>query len=142
MNDKQYMQLAISEANLSKEDIPCGVVIVKGNEIVARAYNSHHADNDATAHAEIKAIKQTGQKLGGKNLIGCTVYCTCEPCTMCASALIYAQVDKIVYGVTMADVDPDNTRIMLTIEQLAQQIAHPPQITGGVLKQECHMLYH
>jgi tRNA(Arg) A34 adenosine deaminase TadA len=137
MQDDKYMQIAIDVAKQSQEPTPCGVVIVREDQIIARAFNSHHIDHNATAHAEIKAIVQAGKFLGNKNLHGCSAYCTCEPCTMCASALFYAEVDRIVYGVTMADIDPGNTRIMLTIEELITHKQSHPEIVGGCLRNEC-----
>lgn len=130
------MMQAIKIARKSKEKIPVGVIIVKDGVVLAKSYNSQHEDNLITSHAEIKALEKSEKRLNQKNIIGCTVYTTCEPCTMCAGALFYAKVDKIVYGATMADIDPDNERIKLTIEYLASQKQNPPQIMQ-IMRDQC-----
>lgn len=128
MNDSDFMLLAIKAASSSKETIPVGVVIVKDGVLLATSHNSQHLDHDMTSHAELKALRIAERQLNNKNITGCTLYTTCEPCTMCASALFYANISKIVYGASMADIDPDNSRIMLSINELAHKMSNPPAI--------------
>jgi tRNA(adenine34) deaminase len=103
MTDKELMELAIEEANLSVEPLKCGVVIAKDGEVIAKTYNSQRKDNNATHHAEIKAIGMAGKFLKNKNLNGCVAYSTCEPCMMCKTALFFAKVGKIFYGSDLKD---------------------------------------
>lgn len=98
MTDKELMRLAIEEAKLSKEPLKCGVVIAKDGEVITKTYNSQREDNDATHHAEIKAVGMAGKFLKNKNLNGCVAYCTCEPCIMCKTGLFFAKIEKIYYG--------------------------------------------
>ncbi|NJK98633.1 MAG: nucleoside deaminase [Bacteroidales bacterium] len=102
LNDEYFMKAAIKEAQqaLVKDEVPIGAVIVCQNQIIARAHNLTETLNDVTAHAEIQAITSAAGYLGGKYLTGCTLYVTVEPCPMCAGALYWAQVDKIVYGIS------------------------------------------
>ena len=116
------MVLALAEAQKSKEPLQCGVVIAKDGEVIAATYNSQRQDLDATAHAEIKAIAEAGRELGTKNLDGCVAYCTCEPCTMCLSALIFAKISKVYFGTSLDEVS--KSHIKLTSEEL---IARAPR---------------
>lgn len=102
------MRMAIAEARKSSEVLKCGVVIVNHNHVISSAYNSQRRHNDATRHAEIKAISKAGKVLGNKNLYGCTMYCTCEPCLMCLSAAVLAKIDTIYYGINLNDIAPKN----------------------------------
>lgn len=136
INDEKYMQRAIDIAKKSSEEIPVGVVIVKDNQIISESYNSQHQDKKLISHAEIKALILAELKMDNKNIQSCTVYTTCEPCTMCAGALIYAKVDRIVYGATMSDIDPENNRIKVTIESLVENKVNAP-IINQCMRQEC-----
>ncbi len=111
-----FMRLALEEAEKSAEPLKCGVVIVKDGEILSRAFNSQRASCDASAHAEIKAIRLAGEKMSSKNLPGCTIYCTCEPCVMCLSAIVYAKMETLVYGVSLEDVSSKDHRIDIPLE--------------------------
>ncbi len=95
------MKAAIKEAQqaLDKDEVPIGAVIVCQNQIISRAHNLTETLNDVTAHAEMQAITAAANYIGGKYLTGCTLYVTVEPCPMCAGALYWAQIDKIVYGI-------------------------------------------
>ena len=95
------MAIALKEAlkSLDSGDVPIGCVITDENgKIIAKAHNRREKDNDATAHAEILAIKKAGVKLGRWNLTGCTLYATLEPCVMCAGAAVNARISRIVFG--------------------------------------------
>ena len=125
------MRIATEEATKSSELLKCGVVIAKDGKVIACTFNSQRQDNDATAHAEIKAIRETGQKLGNKNLAGCIVYGTCEPCTMCLSAMIFAKISKLVYSQDLSDVSQN--RINISLEELLEK--SPNKIAVEKLKQ-------
>jgi len=99
-SDEYFMNEAFKEAEQAfrEEEIPVGAVIVANNQVIARAHNMTEQLRDVTAHAEILAITAASNYLGSKYLHGCTIYVTLEPCMMCASALSWAQLDRIVYG--------------------------------------------
>ncbi|MBU2938321.1 nucleoside deaminase [Lacinutrix sp. C3R15] len=128
-DDTYFMRKALQEAEtaLEKGEIPVGAVIVVEDRIIARAHNLTELLNDVTAHAEMQAITAAANFLGGKYLKNCTLYVTLEPCQMCAGALYWSQISKIVYGAT------DEHRgcgVMKTT-------LHPKtEIVGGVLAQE------
>lgn len=103
---RKYMQLAVEEARtgiLNNDGGPFGTVIVKDGEIVATGHNRVLANNDATAHGEVEAIRAAGLKLNTYDLSGCTLYTTGEPCHMCLFACMWANIDKIYYGCTIED---------------------------------------
>ena len=128
--DEQFMRKAIAEAQqaLQEGEIPIGAVIVCNDRIIARAHNLH----DVTAHAEMQAITSAANELGGKYLTDCTLYVTIEPCTMCAGALGWSQLSRIVYGAA------DEKR---GYQLYAPRALHPKTtITGGILEEECRQL--
>lgn len=132
--DIQYMRLAILEARkaLQQDEIPVGCIIVCGGQIVGRGYNLTETLQDVTAHAEMQAITAAAQTLGGKYLSDCTLYVTLEPCVMCAGAIGWAQIKRLVYG---AD-DPQRG-----FSGSALRALHPKcTITKGVLEAECRIL--
>lgn len=100
MSNEKYMAAAIEEAQkaFSIGEIPIGAVIVYNDEIIARAHNRRELDFDATAHAEILAIKEACSRLNRWRLTGCSLYVTIEPCPMCAGAIVNSRLDRIVYG--------------------------------------------
>ena len=100
LGDDYFMKQALSEAEkaFDKGEVPIGAVIVCEGRIIARAHNLTETLNDVTAHAEMQAITAAASVLGGKYLIDCTLYVTVEPCPMCAGALAWAQIGRIVYG--------------------------------------------
>lgn len=108
--DSKYMKIAaeLSSENIDSGGGPFGAVIVKDGEIISTGVNRVTAENDPTAHAEIKAIREACHKLGTFQLEGCTVYSSCEPCPMCLSALYWAGVKKIYYGNTKEDAEAIN----------------------------------
>ncbi|MBQ5401385.1 MAG: nucleoside deaminase [Bacteroidales bacterium] len=134
MDDTQYMQMALAEARkaLEQKEVPIGAVVVAGGRVIARAHNLTETLTDPTAHAEMQAITIATDYLGGKYLTGCTLYVTVEPCPMCAAALNWAQVSKIVYG---AD-DPRRGYSLFS-----PSLLHPrTQVAKGVLQDECATL--
>ena len=132
--DERYMRVALSEAHkaLSANEIPIGCVIVSNNQIIGRGHNLTETLADVTAHAEIQAITAATQTLGGKYLPDATLYVTVEPCVMCAGAIGWAQISRIVYGA------PDPKRGYATYSPRA---FHPKAtVTAGVLESECRAL--
>jgi len=102
--DELYMREALKEAckSIDKDEVPVGAVIVANGKIIARAHNLTETLNDVTAHAEMQAITAAASYLGGKYMRDCTLYVTLEPCQMCAGALYWAQMARVVYGATDA----------------------------------------
>lgn len=98
--DDYFMKKALDEAHAAfeKGEVPVGAIVVAGDKIIARTHNLTELLNDVTAHAEMQAITSAANFLGGKYLTGCTLYITLEPCQMCAGALYWSQITKIVYG--------------------------------------------
>ncbi len=134
MTDEQYMQRALDEARKAeaKGEIPIGAVVVCKDRIIARAHNLTETLCDVTAHAEMQAITMAANELGGKYLTDCTLYVTVEPCPMCAGAIGWAQVPRIVYGA------PDEKR---GFRRFAPDVLHPKAtVVGGVLEDECREL--
>lgn len=132
--DEKYMRLALLEAEkaLEQGEVPIGCVLVAGSQIVGRGHNLTEALADVTAHAEIQAITAAAQTLGGKYLNDCTLYVTVEPCVMCAGAIGWAQLGRVVYGA--ADVKRGYSL-------LAPRALHPKtKVTTGILEQECREL--
>lgn len=99
-DDNYFMKKALQEAEeaFDRNEIPVGAVVVVDNRIIARAHNLTETLNDVTAHAEMQAITAAANFLGGKYLKGCTLYVTLEPCQMCAGALYWSQIDRVVFG--------------------------------------------
>ncbi|MBQ4445615.1 MAG: nucleoside deaminase [Prevotella sp.] len=132
--DEYYMQRALDEARMAfKEgEIPIGAVVVCRDRIIARAHNLTETLTDVTAHAEMQVITAAANLLGGKYLTDCTLYVTVEPCVMCAGAIGWAQIPRIVYGCK------DEKR---GYELYAPRAMHPRSTTvGGILEEECRQL--
>lgn len=132
--DEQYMRKALQEAEAAcqKGEIPIGAVVVCKGRIISRAHNLTETLHDVTAHAEMQAITAAADLLGGKYLTDCTLYVTVEPCTMCAGAIGWAQVPRIVYGAL------DEKR---GYRHYAPHAIHPrADIVGGILEDECREL--
>lgn len=132
--DEKYMNLALLEARkaLEQDEIPVGCVVVSQNQIIGRGHNLTETLEDVTAHAEMQAITAATQTVGGKYLPDATLYVTVEPCPMCAGAIGWAQISRIVYGA------PDPKRGYRTY---APRVFHPKaKVTAGVLEDECRAL--
>ena len=128
------MRMALDEAHLAYEagEIPIGAVVVCKDRVISRAHNLTETLCDVTAHAEMQAITSAANTLGGKYLTDCTLYITVEPCTMCAGAIGWAQIPRIVYGAA------DEKR---GFHEYAPKPMHPKAtVTGGVLEEECRQL--
>ena len=130
-DENYFMQQALREAEqaLREGEVPIGAVIVSNNQIIARAHNMTERLNDVTAHAEMQAITAAADTLGGKYLTDCTIYVTVEPCPMCAGAIGWAQLSRLVYGAS----DPKRGYTLI-----APTALHPKtEVTSGLLAEEC-----
>ena len=104
------------------------------------AHNSQRKNSNAAGHAEINAIQKAGEKLGNKNLDGSTIYCTCEPCIMCLSAIIYAKIDCLVYGLNLSDVSPKNKMITIDIDTFLNNAPRKLKVVQNFMHKECKKL--
>ncbi len=132
--DEKFMRMALHEAEeaMRRDEIPIGAVVVCKGQVIARAYNLTETLTDVTAHAEMQAITSAANRLGGKYLTDCTLYVTVEPCAMCAGALGWSQIARVVYGAA------DEKR---GFGKLAPDALHSKtEVTSGVLEAECASL--
>lgn len=133
LSDTYFMQKALQEAQIAFEqgEVPVGAVITIGERIIAKAHNLTEKLTDVTAHAEMQAITAASEYLGGKYLMDCTLYVTLEPCIMCAGALYWSQIGRLVYGAT------DSKRGY----HLFGNLLHPKtQVVQGVLEEPCSQI--
>lgn len=133
-SDEYFMKKALQEAQIAfdNDEVPVGCVVVSNNKIIARSHNLTETLTDVTAHAEMQAITAAAGSLGGKYLTKCTLYVTVEPCAMCAGALGWSQIDKVVYGAS------DSKR---GFSQIAPKAFHPKtEVVSGVMEEECGRL--
>lgn len=133
-DDYRFMRLALREAEeaMKADEIPIGCVVVSGGRVISRAHNLTEMLHDVTAHAEMQAITSAANLLGGKYLSGCTLYVTVEPCVMCAGAMAWAQLSRLVFGA------PDEKR---GYQRYAPHALHPKcEVTSGILADECRQL--
>jgi tRNA(adenine34) deaminase len=134
--DERYMSQAIELAGAAAEhgDVPIGAVVVRGNEVIGRAGNERELRGDPTAHAEVLALREAAERLGGWRIDDSTLYVTLEPCAMCAGAIVLARVESVVYGA----VDPKAGAAGSVLDVLSEPaLNHNPQVRGGVLGEEC-----
>jgi len=131
--DEYFMKKALQEAEMAfdKGEIPVGAIIVVNDTIIARSHNLTELLNDVTAHAEMQAITAAANFLGGKYLMGCTLYVTLEPCQMCAGALYWSQISKIVFGAS------DEHR---GFEKMGTQLHPKTTVVRGVMAKEASEL--
>lgn len=129
-DDSHFMRKALQEAEMAYEkgEVPIGAVIVVADRVIARAHNLTELLNDVTAHAEMQAITAAANFLGGKYLKECTLYVTLEPCQMCAGAMYWSQIGKLVYGAR------DEQRGFIT---MGTKLHPKTKMVGGVLAEEC-----
>ena len=131
MTDEEYMRKALAEAEQAarEDEVPIGAVVTCRGRIIARSHNLTETLHDVTAHAEMQAITAAANALGGKYLQDCTIYVTVEPCPMCAGALGWSQISRIVYGAA------DEKR---GYRAFAPRVLHPKtEVTAGILETEC-----
>ena len=134
-SDEQFMREALKEAQkaFDADEVPVGAVIVCNNQVIARAHNLTECLNDVTAHAEMQGITSAANFLNGKYLNECTLYVTLEPCVMCAGAIGWAQLGKLVYGAS------DTKRGFNLLND--KRVLHPKTVVkSGVLEEECAAL--
>ena len=134
--DEDFMRDALRLARLGEDagEVPVGAVAVLGGEIVAAAYNAPISRNDPTAHAEILALRQAAAKIGNYRLAGVTLYCTLEPCPMCAGALVAARIERLVFGTRDLRFGAVRSKFQLADSEL---LNHRVEIVEGVLAPEC-----
>lgn len=131
MDDERYMREALREALAAAEEdeVPVGAVVVCRGRVIAKGHNMTERLNDPTAHAEMIAVTAATEAMGGKYLNECTLYVTVEPCPMCAGALAWAQIGKVVYGA----IDPKRG-----FSLFSPSLLHPKtEVIAGVLAEEC-----
>lgn len=138
MTDKDWMRRAMAFAAeaAAEGEVPVGAVIVKDDQLVSAGRNRREIGKNALAHAEIEAISGACRMLGGWRLSGCTLYVTLEPCPMCAGAIINARLDRVVYGAP----DPKAGSCGSLVNLFSLPYNHQPELTGGVLKEDCAAL--
>ena len=134
--DKKFMKAALKQAEkaIALGEVPIGAVIVCGGKIIARGYNRRNTDRTTLAHAEITCIRKACKKTGDWRLEGCTLYCTLEPCQMCAGALIQSRIDRVVIGTTSPKSGCGGT--LLNILQ-NPDFNHQAEVMYGVMREEC-----
>lgn len=131
-----YMKKALEQANKAEElgEVPIGAVIVRGGEIVGTGYNLRETTMDPTAHAEIIAIRNASERIGGWRLLDCTLYVTLEPCPMCAGAIVQARIPLVVFGTSDPKAGCAGTLMNLLNEP---RFNHQTQVIPHVLQDEC-----
>ena len=133
---EKFMALALKEARKAAliGEVPIGAVIVKGDEVIGRGYNRNESENDPTLHAEMIAIRRAARHLGAWRLIGCTMYVTVEPCTMCAGAAVLARLDAVVAGT-----ESDKSGACGSVKDILDSgdLNHKIGYMVGVLEEEC-----
>lgn len=136
MNDEEYMQLAIEQAEQATEmgEIPIGAVLVYDGQVIAAAHNLRETNNDATAHAEMLVIREACAKLGRWRLSGCSLYVTVEPCPMCSGGIVNSRIDKVVYG--CPDVKAGGAESIFNIIT-NPNLNHTATVRSGVCEEAC-----
>ena len=128
------IELATSAAK--NDEVPVGAIIVKDGEIIASAFNKREKRYDATAHAEVEAIRQACEKLQRWRLSDCELYVTLEPCPMCAGAILNAKISRVIYGAK----DPRGGALGSLIDLRTYPFYHKPEVVGGICESECKEL--
>ena len=134
MTDQEYMQIALDAARdcADRGEVPVGAVIVRDGEVLAVCGNGREGQKDATAHAELSAIRAASAARGGWNLHDCTLYVTLEPCPMCAGAIVNARIPNVVVGAK----DPKAGAFGSVLDLAALPLNHRPQVSFGILAEE------
>ena len=136
IQDEQFLREAILEAEKAFDlgEVPVGCVIVRDGEIIARGHNLTETAKDPTVHAEMNALREAAEKLGGWRLPGCSAYVTCEPCAMCAGAMVWARIEELYIG---AD-DPKAGACGSVVNVASNEgLNHRIKVERGVLQEEC-----
>lgn len=137
--DEFFMQAALEQAELAWQagEVPVGAVVVKAGRIVGRGYNCPIATHDPSAHAEIRALRDAGARLGNYRLVGCELFVTIEPCVMCAGAIMHARIARVVYGAR----DPKTGAHGSIVDLFAERrLNHHTTVRQGVLADRCGLL--
>jgi tRNA(adenine34) deaminase len=135
-NDEKWMRLALEEASLARTagEVPVGAVIIRGEELLAKAHNSPIALSDPSAHAELLAIRRASAGIGNYRLAGTTLYTTLEPCLMCAGAILQSRIERLVFGAA----DPKSGAAVSLYRIFDdRQMNHAVSVTGGVFNEAC-----
>lgn len=135
-NDAAWMELALDQARaaLHQGEVPVGALVLKDGEILGAGHNRNLLDHDPTAHAELVALRQAAARIGNHRLIGCTMFATIEPCSMCAGALIHARISRLVYGAA----DPKAGAAGSVLQVLNHPgLNHKIEVVSGVLAGQC-----
>ena len=133
---EKFMKMAVKEAMKAQDidEVPVGCVIVKDNKVIARGFNKRETTQDPTSHAELKTLQKASKKLNSWRLDDCDIYVTLEPCIMCAGAIIQSRIRHVYFGAY----DPKGGALGSSIDVLtANNINHHPEVTGGLLEEEC-----
>ena len=137
--DEEWMQYALQLAKKSeqRDEVPVGAIVIHKNKIIGEGWNHPISSNNPTAHAEIMALQDAGEKIGNYRLLDSTMYVTLEPCVMCAGALVHARIAKLVYAV-----DDQKTGACGSVFNMvqAEELNHNIEIKKGVLEKECQAL--
>ena len=137
--DEEWMQYALqlSKKSEQRDEVPVGAIIVYKNKIIGEGWNQPISSNNPTAHAEIMALQDAGEKIGNYRLLDSTMYVTLEPCVMCAGAMVHARIAKLVYAV-----DDQKTGACGSVFNMiqAEELNHNTEIKKGVLEKECQAL--
>lgn len=137
--DEYWMRQAIKNAQISeqKNEVPVGAVIVKNNEIIGKGHNLMISENDASAHAEIQALRSAGNNTQNYRIIDATIYVTLEPCMMCVGAMVHARLSRVVFGAY-----DHKTGMVITKDSCFEKSYHNHKVNtkGGVLEKECAQL--
>jgi guanine deaminase len=144
MTDADFMRLAIQAAwaGLGKGEMPFGACIVRKGQAVAVSHNSAKANIDTTAHAEIQAIREASRQLQTRELAGCVIYATCEPCPMCFAACLWARLGRIVYACRIEDAEKAGIRqIPISSSRMKQLGRSDVELVGDVLREESLKLF-
>lgn len=134
-NDEKWMRIALEEAEkaLEEEDVPIGAIAVRDNMIIGRGYNKREANQDPTAHAEMIAIRQAAKIVGHWRLEDVTLYCTLEPCAMCAGAMVLARLPRLVYATTDPKAGAGGSIMDITRHPA---LNHQVEVTNGLFADE------
>lgn len=137
MTDEAYMQIALELARQAYEinEVPVGAIVVKKStgKIIGKGYNRREIDKNPLAHAEIAAIKQATETLGGWRLLDCDIYVTLEPCPMCCGAIINSRIERVIFGAF----DSKSGSVESIINMFDLPFNHKPKIVSGIMQKEC-----
>ncbi len=142
LHDERFMLQAIAEAERGQRvgNLPFGAVVVRAGLVVGRGHSQEMTRRDVTAHAELQALSEACQRLG-RDLEQATIYCSCEPCTMCASAILHAKIGRIVIGSSRADLPQIFRERKIGVDQLLADAGYQPKLVRGVLRNQASQLF-